>query len=112
MPGQKLSHDWTYLLPAVVAAYEVCLEVEGELMRQQTSILTATEAKALEKELVNIHIIDYLLVFGPTDIARERITKTILTDKDQGSEALVSQAFYDQLFLRTCKFSLSHNTKD
>jgi len=49
MPGEKLGHDWTHLFPAVTAAYKICLEAEEELTRQQTSILTAAEAKALEK---------------------------------------------------------------
>ena len=60
-------------------------------MRQQTSILTATEAKALEKKLVNIRILGYLLVFGPTDTAQEHIAKVILTDKNQGPDALASR---------------------
>ena len=81
-------------------------------MRRQTSILTATEARALETKLVNIRILVHLLVFGPTDIIREHIAKAVLTDKNRGSDALVSRgAFYDKLFLRTCKVSLSHHLK-
>jgi hypothetical protein len=62
---EKLSSDWTRLFPAVSAVYVVCLKAEEELMRQQTAILTATESKALEKKLVNIRVLGYLLVFGP-----------------------------------------------
>lgn len=81
-------------------------------MRRQTSILTATEARALETKLVNIRILVHLLVFGPTDTIREHIAKAVLTDKNRGFDALVSRgAFYDQLFLRTCKVSLSHHLK-
>jgi len=110
MPGEKLSDDWTHVFPAVAAAYEACLEVEKELMRQQTSILTATDTKALEKKLVNIRILGYLLIFAPTNTAREHIAKTILADKDGDSDALTNRGgFYDQLFLRTCKISPSHN---
>jgi len=91
MPGEKFSHEWTHLFPAVSAAYEVCLGAEKELMSQQTSNLTAIEAKALEKRLVNTCILGYLLVFGPTDTAREHVAKAILTDRDQGSDALVDR---------------------
>ena len=104
MPGKKLSDDWTHLFPAVAAAYGVCLEVEEELMRQQTSSLTVPETKALEKKLVNIRILGYLLVLGPTDAAREHIAKAVLTDKDQGSDMLIDRGgFYDQIFLRSCE---------
>jgi len=82
-------------------------------MRQQTSILTPTEAKALEKKLVNIRILGCLLVFGSTDTVREHIAKAVLTDKNRGSDALVSRGvFYGQLFLCTCKVSLFHHLKD
>jgi len=110
MPGGGLGDIWTHALPAVSAAYEVCLEVEKELMRQQTSVLTATDTKVLEKKLVNIHILGYLLMFAPTNTAREHIAKVILVDKDEGFDALTNRGgFYDQLFLRTRKFSASHS---
>lgn len=109
MPGKKLSDDWTHLSPAVAAAYGVCLDVEKELMRKQTPALTAVETKAVEKRLVNIRILGYLLVFGPTDTAREHVANTILAEKDQGSDTVISRGgFYDQLLLRSCQFSLSH----
>jgi len=111
MPGQKLSDHWTHLFPAVAAAYDFCLEVEKELMGQQSSIITATDTKALEKKLVNIRILGYLLMYVPTNAAREHIAKTILTDKDGGFDTLINRgAFYDQLLLRTCKFPPSHNS--
>jgi len=47
MPGEKLSGNWT--------------DVEEEFMHQRTTIL----ANTLEKELVNIRILGYLLVFAP-----------------------------------------------
>ena len=107
-PGEKLSSDWTHVSPAVATAYEVCLEAEEELMHQQTVILTATETKALEKKLVNIRVLGYLLMFGPTDAARENIAKMTLTDKGESPDALVDwRGFYDHFFLRTCKVSPS-----
>ena len=105
-PGEKLSNDWTHLSPAVIAAYEVCLEVEKELICQQTPILITTETKALNKRLVNILILGYLLIHGPTNTACDHVAKTILAGKDGGSDAVTNWgAFYDQLLLRICKFS-------
>lgn len=109
MPGKKFNDNWAHLSPAVAAAYGVCLDVEKELMRQQTPTLTAVEAKVLEKKLVNIRILGYLLEFGPTDTAREHAAKAVLVDKDGGSDAVTGRGgLYDQLFLRPCKFSPSH----
>lgn len=108
MPGKKLRDDWTHLSPVVDTAYGICLDVEKELMRQQTPTLTAVEAKALEKELINTRILGYLLVFGPTDTARRHVANAILTNKDRGHKSITSWGgFYDQLFLRPCKFSPS-----
>ena len=81
MPGQKLDDDWAHPLPAVAAAYEVCLGVEKELILQQTPTLTATETKALEKKLINIRILGCLLMFAPASAACEHIAKRILTEK-------------------------------
>ena len=105
MPGKKLDNDWAHLSPAVTAAYQLCLDVEKELMDKRTSTLTATEAKDLEKKLVNTRILGYLLIFGPSEEARGHVAKSILTDKDDGSDAVVDRGgFYDQVFLRACKF--------
>lgn len=74
-------------------------------MLQQTPTLTAVEVESLEKKLVNIRILGYLLVSGPTDTARKHVAKTILTDKDRGSDMVVNWGgFYDQLLLRPCQF--------
>ena len=98
------------MAPMVNSAYEACLEVEEEPMGQQASILTATKPKTLEKKLVNIRIPGYLLIFAPTDDAREHIAKAITADQIKGSDALINWGvFYDQALLRTCKFSPSHH---
>ena len=109
MPGQKLDDNWTHPFPAAAAAYQVCLGVEKELILQQTQTPTATGKKVLEKNLINIRILGYLLMFAPTSAAREHIAKRISAEKDAGSDALIRRgAYYDQLFLRTCKLSSFH----
>jgi len=64
--------------------------------------------ETIKKKLIDICILGYLLVFGPTDTARKHVAETILTDKNQGDpDQVISQGgFYDQLFLHFCKFSL------
>ena len=110
MPGEQLSDDWTHPSPTVVAAYRVCLELEKTLTGQGTQISSAIEKRALEKKLVNIRILGYLLVFGPTDTAREHVARTVLADKEEGAEINLRGAFYDHLLLRACKFcpAISH----
>lgn len=113
MPGTKLSDDWTHTSQDVTTAYQICLGVESCLMPQQGSNYTQAEKKRMEKNLINIRILGYLLIYGPTDIAREHIARTILTDKDGGSAALIARGgYYDQHFLRPCTFSSSHDLLD
>lgn len=70
-----------------------------------------TTAEALEKKLVNIRILGYLLVFGPTNTSRKHIAKTILTDINGGPDKVIDQGrFYDQYFLRPCEFSASRRS--
>lgn len=100
MPGEQLSDHWTHQSPTVVAAYRVCLELEKSLTGQGTQILSSIEKRALEKKLVNIRTLGYLLVFGPTDTAREHVARTVLADKEGGAEINLRGAFYDHLLLR------------
>ena len=109
MPGPtKLSDDWTHPFPDVAAAYRICLTVEKYFLPQQVPNLTLAEAKAREKKLINVRVLGYLLALAPTDTARQHVAKTITIDKGQGPEALVDRGgYYDQHFLRSCKFSPS-----
>ena len=108
MPGKKLCDDWTHPSLAISTAYEICLHVEKEFVRQNTPNLPKDDAEALEKNLVNIRILGYLLVFGPTDASREYVARTILTDAGRGLDAITKLGwFYDEFFLRSCKFSPS-----
>lgn len=108
MTGEQLSDDWTHPSPTVVAAYRACLELEKALANQGAQILSAVENRALEKKLVNVRILGYLLIFGPTDTAREHVARTVLADEEEGADISIRGAFYDQLLLRACKLSPRH----
>ena len=108
MPGKKLCDDWTHPSLAISTAYEICLHVEKEFMRQNTPNLPKDDAEALEKNLVNIRILGYLLVFGPTDTSREHVARMILADAGRGLDEIINRGrFYDEFFLRSCQFSPS-----
>ena len=111
MPGKQLSDSWNHSVPVVIAAYEVCREIEERLMSQlgPSTTRTTTGRRTLEKQLVNIRILGHFLTVGPTDVARGRISRTILTDLENGPDAVINRGgFYDQLFLRSCKVSFYH----
>ena len=111
MPGKKLCDDWTHPSLAISTAYKVCLDLEKESIRQNAPNLTKANAEALEKKLVNIRILGYLLVFGPTDASREHVAKAVLSDAVGGPNEIINRGkFYDDFFLRPCEFSLSRGS--
>ena len=58
--------------PEIAALYKFCREAERAPISRQTTTLTATGAKVMEKGLVNIRITGYLLIFAPENTLRRR----------------------------------------
>lgn len=99
--------NWKHRDPMVYEAYKLCREIEQRQMLQQSPALTQAGAIDLEKKLINIHILGYLLKFAPTDKAQEHVAKTIMSDHAKNgldASIITLGGFYDQAFLRTCKF--------
>jgi len=105
MPGEKLSDDWTHESPEITAAYKLCLEADEHLQRAQTVPLVGV--KNAEGALVNIRVLGYLLVLGPTDTAREHVASMIVKAKDLTSLIDLGE-HYEKRFLRPCKFASHH----
>jgi len=101
MPGEKLSDDWTHESLKITTAYRICLAADKQLQRAQT--VPSVGVKNPDRALVNIRVLGYLLVFGPTDTAREHIASTILKAKDLTSLIDLGE-HYEKHFLRPCKF--------
>ena len=106
--GQKLDNNWHHASSVVTSAYQICLDLERQLIHQLDSPApTATIAtQELQRNLVNIRILGYLLTTGPSETARTHIAKTILTENNAGPDAVIDKGgYYDQFFIRACKLS-------
>ncbi|KAK0458291.1 uncharacterized protein EV420DRAFT_1309047 [Desarmillaria tabescens] len=92
--------DFRHPEPTVVSAYERCRIVEKNIMRQIDETALESELKLLNKYLVDVRILGYLLTFGPTIEAISHVADTTICCEDD--DAVVKQGnFFDRYLLRT-----------
>ncbi|TFY74375.1 hypothetical protein EWM64_g9637 [Hericium alpestre] len=111
--GEPLSPELTHQSPSVVSALNTCRNVEANLMRQCSSENSKVVNADLERHLVYVRILGYLLVYGPSITAETWVAKCIHSCKDD-DELLDLGPFFDQHLLASCMhiivvFSLSYN---
>ena len=87
----ELSDFFSHTSPNVVHAYKRCRAVEKDVMERGES----------ERDLVDVRILGYLLVFAPTDAALAHVTAAINSTAGDDASLIRLGSFYDDYWIRT-----------
>ncbi|TFY80797.1 hypothetical protein EWM64_g3214 [Hericium alpestre] len=80
--GKPLSPNLTHQIPTVVSALNTCRKVKSDLMHQCGSENSKAVNTELERHLVYVRILGYLLIHGPSTTAEAWVAKCIHSCKD------------------------------
>lgn len=104
---------FTHANPIVVSVYGRCYEAQEKILRDLNGGMPLTQStkKALAISLVYVRILGYLLLYGPTQMAQERVgndaarslANVTITEDNLVEEIAKLGSFYEANFIRICE---------
>lgn len=96
-----LSNEFKHPSLTILTAHGRCRDVEKILTEKLSISSNKSVSILLNKELINVRILGFLLQVGPSDAFKARIAKSILSCETD--EKLIQYGeFYDKHFIRLC----------
>jgi hypothetical protein len=90
-------------LAHVVSAYNICLRLEDSLQKERKEIKDV-EKKLVEKKLVYIRILGFLIHHIPSDRGVKTVVYEISSSEDNSALLEVGKMYYNH-YMRACTFA-------